>query len=399
MLKQPLKSNFMKTMISLSLLILILFLKPAFAQDTTGMKRMPFQFSVITPIGTNGLNSWNCINHISINMYGAYSGGLDGFEASGFFNVLRSDMTGAQFAGFVNADLGKSTGAQFAGFTNYNKKTFKGAQFAGFANTITADAEGFQAAGFANVITGNTKGLQAAGFANYSKNNNTGQLAGFANVNYGNLSGIQAAGFANINTGKMDGLQVSGFLNMTKILDGLQVGFINVVDSLESGIPVGFMSIVRNGMHELSISSNETLYGVASFRLGTSRFYNIFSAGMSVRNDILLWGFGYGMGTQISLNDHFLLNIENEAFQLNEDAWETKRLNMLDKTQVLISWKVQEHIKIFAGPSFNIVVSDLDDDGNQLTSSNIPPFSIWKKTYSNHHQVVLYPGMTFGIRF
>jgi len=422
----------MKTLFrNLVLLSILSFSLGVSGQDSVSMKTMPFQFSLVTPIGTNGLESWNTINNVSINIYGGYAGGLDGFEVSGFFNLLKSDMKGAQFAGFVNADLGVTQGAQFAGFVNYNHKALKGAQFAGFVNTVNGDVEAAQAAGFvnvavgklkgaqfsgfANVITkdavsgqfsgfvnttvGNMDGFQASGFANYSHGNQMGQISGFVNMNTGSLKGLQASGFANINTGEVDGAQLSGFVNVTNRLKGVQLGVFNYVDSLESGLPIGLLSIVRNGYRSFEIGTSESLYGTASFKIGTEQFYNIFSAGLAVNNDKLLWAYGYGIGTQIPMSTKICLNIEALTYQVNEDEWQTKRLNLLNKFQVLASWQVAEHITLVGGPSFNVVVSDLNDNGIRLENSAIAPYSVWKKTYSNGNQVVLYPGFTLGVRF
>ncbi len=88
-----------------------------------------FQVSLITPLGTNGLDSWNIINKFSLNAITGYAGGISGAEFSGFGSILKTDMKGAQFSGFGNIVLGETYGAQFSGFINipcpYWYPTFK----------------------------------------------------------------------------------------------------------------------------------------------------------------------------------------------------------------------------------------------------------------------------------
>ncbi|HBX83490.1 MAG: hypothetical protein A2W97_08750 [Bacteroidetes bacterium GWE2_40_63] len=406
----------MKTTFKISVFVLMFFLTMnVSAQEKEPMKTMPLQISLVTPIGTNGMESWNTINNVSLNYFGAYSGGLSGFEASGFFNVLKSNMSGVQMAGFFNADMGKTVGAQFAGFVNYNHRYLNGAQFAGFVNVVNSQAESFQGAGFVNVTLGDMKGaqfagfvntvhgdmngFQGAGFTNYSQGNHMGQISGFVNTNIGDLKGVQISGFANLNTGAVDGAQIAGFVNITKRLKGVQLGVFNYVDSLEDGLPIGVLSIVRNGYRVFELGTTESLYGMVSFKIGTKKFYNILSAGMAVRNDKLLWSYGYGIGTQVAIGAKADLNFEGLVYHVNEDEWQDNKLNLLNKIQVLASWNFSNGMSLFGGPSFNGVVSDLKQGDTQTDNSSIPPYSVWKKTYSNGTQVVLYPGFSMGVRF
>lgn len=381
--RQPLKPIKMKTLKTVTLLIMLALTTTMYAQEKPQMKKMPFHLSFVTPFGTNGMESWNTINNFSINLFGGYSGGLNGFEASGFASVLRSDMKGAQFSGFANADLGKSKGAQFAGFANYNKDEMQGAQFAGFVNTVSSSLNGFQSAGFANYAMGGTMG----------------QLSGFANINVGDLKGAQITGFANVNTGRVKGLQLSGFANITNKLAGTQIGFLNYVDSLESGTPIGFLSFVKNGYRTFEFATSETLHGIASFKTGTRHFYNIISVGGAYRNDQVLWGWGYGVGTLIDLTDKFDLGVELQAFHINEGEWYTANLNMLNKLTVQVAYEVSSNIEVFVSPTFNVVVSDTKDDIGAPTSSSIAPYTVYSNVNSNGYKVEMYPGLTIGVRF
>ncbi|HAN19013.1 MAG: hypothetical protein A2X13_11540 [Bacteroidetes bacterium GWC2_33_15] len=359
----------------------------------------PFQITFVTPLGTNGLEAWNITNKFSINLYAGYNGGLDGVELSGFGSMLKNNMKGAQISGFGNMTMGTGKGAQVSGYFNYTKGYFSGVQVSGFSNIITNDAKAWQISGFGNVTTKKLDGAQIASFANYSNGITIGQASGFASINKGDLSGVQISGFANINTGSLKGAQISGFANITQKLNGVQIGVFNYVDSLEKGIPIGFFTIVKNGYRAIEISGNETMYGNVSFKTGTKQFYNIISVGGSYKDNKILWGLGYGIGTMLPIKENWNLGIELLSYQINEDEWHTEALNLYNKLQLTASRKVTKNMDIFGGLSWNVNVSETEDrDGNPFESS-VSPYTLFDKTYGNGNHVTMYPGFTVGIRF
>lgn len=422
----------MKTIIkSISVIILLSLTTIVNAKGKQEKDTVGFQLGFISPIGTNGLDSWNTVNKFSLNMYAGYAGGLDGFEASGFVSALNGDMNGAQFSGFVNADMGNSKGAQFAGFVNFNKGTMEGAQFAGFVNATADNTEAFQAAGFVNAVAGEYQGAQFAGFVNvateeskggqfsgfvnavsdsidgfqgtgfvnYAMGSSMGQASGFVNANIGDLKGLQATGFVNVNSGRLQGAQLAGFVNYTTILSGTQIGFLNVVDSVERGTPVGFLSFVRNGYHKFQLSTSETLYGMASFKTGTRGFYNIISLGGGARNNKLLYGWGYGVGTVMDITKDLDLAIELEAYHIIEDEWEDHRFNLWNKLNIAVSYELTDRIEVFGAPTFNVVVSDMKGIVGERIDSSVAPYSVFTKELDNDIKVEMYPGFNIGIRF
>jgi len=390
-----------------------------------------FQFTFITPLGTNGVESGNITNNLSLNLLAGYNGGLKGVEVGFFANILKGNMDGAQFAGFSNINLKTGKGFQGAGFLNYNHNGFRGAQLSGFANVVLSNANGFQGSTFANVVNGNLKGaqlssfvnvvtdsidgFQGAVFANYSKSNTHGQVSGFANFNFsdtkgpqiavfgnintGNLSSVQLSGFANINTKSLHGAQIASFFNYAKKLNGLQLGVFNYVDTLEKGASVGLISFVRNGYHVFEISSNESMYGVLSYKTGTRSFYNILSLGASAKNDRIYWGWGYGIGTIVPINGKTDINFEATSFQVNDDEWYTDRLNLHNRLNVLVSVKLSDNITIFGGPSWNVLVSDITDKHGNIIKSDYAPWHVFNKTYNKDTNVKMYPGFSVGMRF
>jgi hypothetical protein len=394
------KTNKMKSLSIITLIMLLFsFGNRASAQETHDTTTRPFQISFVTPLGTNGLDASNITNKVSINILAGYNGGLDGFEFSGYGGMLKNDMIGTQIAGFGNIVKGTGSGFQASGFFNYTHKYFSGLQISGFSNIVNSNATAWQISGFGNVVTDKLTGGQISGFSNYSKGNTVGQASGFTNINNGDLKGFQIAGFANINTEKTEGVQVAGFINYTRKLKGVQIAPFNYVDSLEKGTPIGIFSIVKNGYKTFEISSNETLYGVVSYKTGTKKFYNIISIGASYKNDIVLWGWGYGIGTIKQLKNDWDLAIELLSYKINQDDWFTETLNQNNKLKLTTSKKVSENLNVFGGISWNVNVSETKDHNGNDYKSTISPWNIFDETYGNDTNVKMYPGFTVGIRF
>ncbi len=390
----------------------------------------PFHLSFITPMGTNGMESDKVTNNFSFNIFAGYSGGLNGFELAGFANIIKGETKGFQLAGFSNTNkssvvgcqisgfsnvcLGSAKGFQLAGFSNTNKSNVQGCQISGFSNVCIGSAIGLQIAGFANVVKDSIKALQISGFCNVAKkmtkggqisgfaNVNRGsanglQITGFANVSNGNSKALQIAGFSNVNEGDFTGLQISGFLNRVKKLNGAQIGFINISDTIENGIALGFLSIVKKGYRTVEISGNETFYCVANFKTGTERFYNIISVGAKLYKNDIVWGWGYGLGTMFLVHEKVKMNLDITSYHVNYDEWFTNRLNLLNKVNLTVNYKLNDYITIFGGPTWNIHVSDIYDDEGVPVTSSLVSWSSYNKIHNNTN-VKMYPGFTLGIR-
>ncbi len=52
----------------------------------------PYQVSVIPGVSTNGALNSQVINNFSFNILGGYSGGTNGFELGGLFNIDKKDV-------------------------------------------------------------------------------------------------------------------------------------------------------------------------------------------------------------------------------------------------------------------------------------------------------------------
>jgi hypothetical protein len=366
-----------------------------------------------------------------LNIFAGYAGGLEGIEFGCFSNVINGKVKGAQFAGFTNVVNGTVNGVQFAGFTNIAKDGLIGGQFSSFSNICGGDVQGIQVSGFSNVTRGNFNTAQLSGFANLVNGRMDGvQISGFSNVTRRELHGFQLTGFSNVVGGNADavqisgfsnnvkdtltGLQLSGFLNTAKHVKGCQLGFINICDSIEDGIPIGFISIVKHGYHEFEIGVGESFYGYASIKLGVSRFYNIFSIGVKPVSGNILWGPGYGIGSEIKVSDKFKMNIDLMSYQIldqdhnwfnvswNIDNWENQNwdyeYSSLNTVSATITWQIGKHFAVFGGPAFNVTVSNETNELGELAGSQIAPYSIYSETYRG--QIIeMYPGFRAGLRF
>lgn len=425
------------------LLIVISQLNASGQMDTMEYKTSPFQFTfMFPPFSTNGMDNANYVNNLSINIFTGLSGGVDGIEMGGFINVDRFFVKGFQAAGFGNSVSGYVDGVQLAGFYNVatgNVKSVQGAGFinttggnqfglqgAGFANIVGGELFGFQGAGFMNLVGGKVSGVQGAGFMNVSGDTMVGiQGAGFVNVAGGFNKGVQGAGFGNIaGRGKVnvqgagffnlaeevEGIQAAGFINVASYVRGIQAaGFINICDSID-GVPLGIINIVKyNGYRRFELAVSETQYANASFKLGVSRLYTIFSVAKPV-GPASRWMFGAGLGSEFPLSEKSALNLELRSMQ---EMWmgdsraprffHMNRYNHHNQLSVTFGRDLGNSAAFFVGPTLNVAVAQ--------TAAYVDSFIPWEplspnwaffdRTYNfrNQTNVAIWIGVKGGIRF
>ena len=385
-----------------------------FAQTIDSTKTRPFQISFIYPMGSDGVYSKNYTHNVSFNIFAGYNDGLSGIEIGGFANTLRHDMKGVQIAGFSNVVLGETNGCQISGFSNYSNKLTKGVQISGFSNVINDSAKVSQIAGFSNVINGtgtgiqiagfsntcsqNTEGVQLAGFSNLSTNSLQGlQIAGFSNVIHGRNTGCQIAGFSNVCKDTLEGVQISGMVNIAENLHGAQIGFINICDTVEAGIPIGFLSIVKKGYQAFELNEDESLFTNVSFVTGVPHFYNIFSIGTRNTENTNMWSYGYGIGSQIQVNEKVGVNLELLSKNIIMDSWNEYSINTINTGRINASYRIFKNIDVFGGLSYNAFVTNQKDNEGHYTDSGIIPWSHHTE-WNEDVLVKIYPGVNVGIR-
>ncbi len=373
-----------------ALLVLVTFnLK---AQDDWEKEKInqPFQVTFFTPLGTNGVNSTRFANIFSLNIIAGVNGGVDGFELGGIVNIDEGYVKGVQVSGFGNIVSGPVDAVQIAGFGNINSGYTEGLQGAGFVNIVGDSAKAFQIAGFGNVSAG-LEGAQVSGFGNLSE-----KVVGFQGTGFMNIAketnGAQAAGFMNI-AEDLDGVQIAGFLNVANKVKGLQLaGFINICDSID-GIPIAPISIVRKGGYRrFEFWGNETFFLNTSFKIGIKDFYTVFTLGHKPGFSEFQWGFGFGAGKTIQTGEKNSLDLEAHVYNVYTDLWRSWEYNQLNQLRVSFNYQIAEHFSIFAGPTFNILISEYADSAEKISPS-------WSWKISRRNKVRGWFGFNLGFRF
>jgi hypothetical protein len=300
-----------------------------------------FQLSFVTPMGTNGTASQITANDFSFNILGGVSRANNVFEFGGLYNI----------------NLEQTKGFQFAGLTNISKRAERSVQFAGIANINSNQDKGVQMAGVSNVAS----------------------------------------------KGKVD-LQAAGILNIARVV-GTQVGLINIADSV-TGTSIGLINIVkRGGKRELEIGFSEVLNTYLSFKLGTDKFYTIFSGGLNyydwnntkVKKPIQ-YALGVGFGTDIALKKGYATQLEIMGYELSEKKKFQSDLNLLTQFKFSFSKSVRSGLKLYAGPVANLTVSQYKTTDGELVGSQLAPYTLFKDEGSKT-QLKGWLGFTIGLRY
>jgi hypothetical protein len=300
----------------------------------------PYQASITPGLSTNGSMNGQVINNFSFNLLGGYSGGVNGFEIGGLFNIDKKDVRYVQIAGLFNNVGGE----------------MEGVQLAGLHNSVLDSASGLQMGGINNFVKGNFTGLQVGGIYNHTGAELRGmQIAGISNYANKKVKGMQIAGIANINPAETKGVQIAGIINYTKKLSGVQIGLINVADHSD-GYSFGLINIVVHGYHKLSIFSNDVMNANAAFKTGNAKLYSILLAGYNVDEENKVYSYGYGLGKEISLGKVFSINPEITSQYLHLGSWD--HLNLLNKANLHLTIKLGKFFSIFGGPSYNVYYSN-----------------------------------------
>ncbi len=322
-----------------------------------------FQVSLVPGLSTQGKLSGQVVNNFSINILGGYTGGAEGVELGGLFNINKKRMHGVQAAGLFNIAGGPAAGVQLAGIHNTVLRPVTGLQAAGISNFVKGSLIGWQLGGIFNITTDSITGLQGAGIFN---------VAG------GDLRGTQMAGIANINRGAVKGLQAAGIFNYAKKLKGLQIGLINIADT-SSGFSIGLINFVVKGYHKIAFSTNESMNMNLALKSGNSKLYSILLASMNSKENEKAYSYGYGLGSEFNLGKWFSLNPELTVQHVYLGSWEYG--NILGKMHLQFNLKLGKYITLFAGPSFTAFYSHqaLKMEGYKLEmpSPGYKTFPLW----------------------
>ncbi|MBX3239453.1 MAG: hypothetical protein KIT80_19375 [Chitinophagaceae bacterium] len=307
-------------------------------KDILGAKAV--QVSLVPGFGIHGKMGSQVINNFSLNVLGGYTGGVDGAEIGGVFNINKNNVRMAQIAGVVNLVGGGSSGIQIAGVHNTVLKHVHGIQLGGISNHVSHNMRGIQVGGIGNLVKDSLEGIQIAGINNHVQKNSRG---------------IQVAGIANITAGDADGLQAAGIFNYAKRLKGVQIGLVNIADTVD-GYTIGLVNIVRKGYHKLYVHNSEITHFNLAFKTGNARLYSVLRGGLNFNNDQKLYSLGYGIGTNLSLGSRFSCMPEISADYLYTGNWEHS--NILNRISLQFDYKISGNLSVTAGPSFALYYSN-----------------------------------------
>lgn len=398
--------------------------QPAQAQDHTdqdwqnyGLNYRTYRVTLVPGLSSNGIDALGYASKYSFNLLGGYHGALhQGFELGTLINANKYYASGVQIAGIGNYSGHHTLGVQIAGLGNYSGKAMRGIQISGIGNWGSTDIQGLQFAGIFNASGGNIQGLQTSGGFNIAKNDIQGLLvSGLGNISGGNIQGLLFGGLTNISRHDMQGIITSGGLNYSKSFQGIslssvnishdfqgiQLGMVNVVDKGQGiqaglinygdkfeGVPIGLISYYRDGRKNIDLWTNETGFTNVGIKLGTQEVYNMLSVGYNPFLNRNVWQVGWSIG-RLHEYEGYDLHTDFSYFKINEGNW-TKDLNSLFKYRLLFGKKFNQQLKVYGGPTFNMLISRLQE------SDDYAPYRIFD-IEAKGRQYVFWIGATVGI--
>ena len=301
-----------------SVFIILLTVFHLSAQMNRG-KYVPFHFSFIPPLSSNGINASQYTNGASFSILAGMSANERNFTFASISNVIANEARGLQFAGISNYIGKQGQGVAFAGITNITKGTYKGVQLAGIINTTK----------------GTYKGVQFAGLLNTSKD----------------ITGLQFAGLLNI-AGKVRGVQFAGLLNIAE----------------ESDCPIGLVNIVKRGEMGIALTYDILGNGIVSFRSGGKYTYGIIGFGYNHKlSDDNKTVAEAGYGVHIPCYSWFQINNE---FKVTSTATSDKPF-LNASYSLLPSFKIKKHYNIFGGASLNYSTTTEMDNQTLFPQNNL----------------------------
>lgn len=107
-----------------SVFIILLTVFHLSAQMNQG-KYVPFHFSFIPPLSSNGINASQYTNGASFSILAGMSANERNFTFASISNVIANEARGLQFAGISNYIGKQGQGVAFAGMTNITKELTK----------------------------------------------------------------------------------------------------------------------------------------------------------------------------------------------------------------------------------------------------------------------------------
>lgn len=340
----------LKTVLPCCLLAASLGAPAALAQEsatTETPRRIPFNLSLIGPIGFAQVFDEPVVAHSSLNLLGGHLYGLHGVSVGTLYNHVESTMTGFQAV---------------AG-----------------ANVVGSQVSGVQAAGAAN-LAGKVVGTQFAGGYNLAHLSLTGVQAAVINQAAAVEPGLQA-GVLNL-AGSVDGLQAA-VINQAGDVKGAQIGVINVADDFVDGAPLGLFSYVRNGRLEGDVQVTDSGFTTISVNSGSKRVYSILGVSHLPKADGSHLGINAGLGVHFPLSESTFSRLEITGGPVQDTPSSAANWTSLNTYKGMVGWKITPRLGLKAGVSLNHAI--LRDGSSFRPSDNViyesGRFQVWPAAF------------------
>lgn len=317
-----------------------------FAQETEQSTDRIAQVTFAYPLGSRGAEALGYSNDYSLNILYGLNGGVNKFE--------------------------------IGSLVNFNNGEVRAFQLSGISNITTGFSGGLILSGVSNISLESSCGFLLAGVLNYSKKNSHGLQIAPANIVLGEFEGVKM-----------------GVFNYTGTLRGTQFGIINYVKNNEGGLPVGLFSFVRDGYFKLEATGGESIFSNLNFKMGVEKFYTIFKSGFSMYKSKPVYTLGLGFGSHFILSERQKMSADLSLNRITHDhEWDSDKLNMLSKVDVIYEHQVTDQLSMMIGPSLNFYLSEEKVD-EKLGTLHIP-YSIYSNE-SNDSKYSVWIGMNAGL--
>ena len=369
----------------------------AISQEKDSLNPKPFQATFFYPMGTNGIQSKSKRNYFSFNILSGVNGGLKGMEIGGISNVNTGHVDGVQIAGITNVNLKSANGLIISGIINIIKDSSQSICIAGISNIVGGSTlnTGLHITGISNLNNDNFTGSQISGIANLNNGYIQGsQISGISNINNGNLFGTQVSGISNLINGDLTGVQI-GLINKSKNVKGFQLGLINVANDFENGVPLGLFNFVKHGYHAVEITTSDAIYANLILKMGVDKLYTVYRIGYTEGKSKNCVSYGLGLGSMINLTDRLNISVDGSVNHIIE-TYQTPKLDLLTRMDIAFRLKLNNHLSLFTGPTFNIYLSQHDIDSEQ-TALRVPYSLYTKNWWNNNGSSNLWIGGTAGL--
>jgi hypothetical protein len=282
-------------------------------------------------VGTSSFTGLSSVRRLSVNILGAVSAGLDGFEVSGLVNVESAFTCGAQFAGLGNLTLGPVHGAQVSSLVNLGLG-LHGAQI-----------------GLLDVSAGEARGAQL-GLVEVASSAFTGVQVGLIEVARGDLRGAQM-GLVNVSAGAAHGAQI-GLVNVAGgAATGAQIGLVNVAE--KCAFCLGLVNVIRHGRLHLDLWGQESGLVMAGVKHGGDYLHTLYGLGVAPLGPSPRPAFALGIGGHLPLSTRFFTDLDVLTYSLH-DLPSFALSATLAQARVVLGARIVPRLAIYAGPTFNV---------------------------------------------